>query len=81
MNLSSSGCGGDPLSVQDYVNTYCVSRSQKSGTQVPIGQIESFPLKVIMSTITRVASVSYLHFSTCNHMHLVLECLRNVVFD
>ena len=27
MNLSDSDCGGDPLSVQDYVNTYCLPRS------------------------------------------------------
>ena len=34
-----------------------------------------------MSTITRVVGVSSLHFATCNHMHLGVECLRNVVFD
>ena len=39
MNLSGFDHGGDPLSYQDYLNTYCVSGSQKLGTQVPIGQI------------------------------------------
>ena len=29
--------GGDPLSVQDYMNTYYVPVAQKMGTQVPIG--------------------------------------------
>ena len=31
MKLKGNGCSGDPLSVQDYVNTYCFL-----GTQVPI---------------------------------------------
>ena len=36
MNLEGSGRGGDPLSVQHYVNTYLFPGTQKSGTQVPI---------------------------------------------
>ena len=52
MSLIGSGRGGGALSVQYYVNTYCILGAQKLGTQVPIGKIASFPLKVIMNTIT-----------------------------
>ena len=37
MNLIGSSRGHDPLSVQDYVNTYFLPGSQNSGTQVLIG--------------------------------------------
>ena len=36
MNLEGTDRVYDPLSVQDYVNTYCFARTQKSGTQVLI---------------------------------------------
>ena len=52
MNPGGSSHDGDPLSVQDYVNTYYVLASQNLGTQVLIVQIARFPLKVIVSTIT-----------------------------
>ena len=51
------------------------------GTQVPIGNIRRFPQKVIVTNIKRVFGVSSLHLATHNHMHLGVECLRNMVFD
>ena len=81
MSLSSSNNVGDLVSAQDYVNTYCLPRSKKYGTWVPIGQIFIFLLKMIVITITQVESVSSLHLATRNHMHLGVEFLRNVVFD
>ena len=81
INLSGSDRGGDPLSVQDYVNAYHFHVSQKSRTQVPIGQIASFPLKVIVRTITQVASVLSVHLATRSHMHLGVDCVRNAVFE
>ena len=58
------------LSVHDYINTYCVPGTQKSGSQIPIAQITSFPLKVIVTTITRVSHIASLHLATHNYMHL-----------
>ena len=63
MKLGGIGCGGDPLSVQDYVNTYCFPGTHKSGTQIPIAQITSFPLKVLVTTVVRVAGSSTLHLA------------------
>ena len=73
--------GGGTLSHLDYVNTYCFPRSQKSSTQIPIVQTAGFLLKVIVRTITHVTDVLSLHLDTPNHMHLGVQCLRNIVFD
>ena len=51
------------------------------GSQITIGQITRFPLKFIITTITRVAGVATLHLNTQNYMHVGVECLRNVIFD
>ena len=52
--LEGTSRGGDPMSVQDYVNTYCTSRIQKKGSCISIVHITNFPLKVLVSTIVRV---------------------------
>ena len=63
MNRERISQGGDPLHVQDYIDTYCVPGTQKSRTQILISQITSFPLKVIMSTIVKVEGSSALHLA------------------
>ena len=42
INLNGTGRGGDPMSVQDYIDNYCPSGTLKNGTCVPISQITSF---------------------------------------
>ena len=44
VNLEGTVRVGDPMSVQDYVNTYCTSGSQNKGSCIPIVNITSFPL-------------------------------------
>ena len=44
VNLDGTGRGGDPLSVQDYVDTYCTPSTQKKGSGIPIIHITRFPL-------------------------------------
>ena len=44
MNLEGTGSGGDPMSVQDYVDTYCTPGTQKKGSCIPIVHITNFPL-------------------------------------
>ena len=72
---------GDPLGVQDYINTYCVSGTQKIGTQILISQITSFSLKVLVSTIVRVARSFALHLATQTHMRIAVEYLQGAMFD
>ena len=42
VNLKGTSRGSDPMSVQDYVNTYCIPRSQKKGSCIPIVHITNF---------------------------------------
>ena len=44
MNLEGTGTGGDPMSVKDYVDTYCTPGGQKKESCIPIVHITSFPL-------------------------------------
>ena len=55
VNLEGTSRGGDLLSVQDYINTYCTPGTQKRGTCIPIVHIRSLPLEVLVSTVVRVA--------------------------
>ena len=64
VNLEGTGRGGDPMSVQDYVDTYCMPGSQKKGSCIPIVHISNFPLQVLVSTIVRVVGSSSLHLTT-----------------
>ena len=81
MNLGDIGHGGDPISIQDYVNTYCVPGTKKLGTQISISHITSLALKVLVSTIVRVEGSFTLHLVAWNHMDIQVECLRCVMCD
>ena len=64
MNLEGIGRGGDPMRVQDYVDTYCMPESQKKGSCIPIVHITNFPPQLVVSTIVRVVGSSPLHLDT-----------------
>ena len=81
VNLKGTGKGGDPMSVQYYVVTYCMPGSQKKGSCIPIVHISNFPLKVVVSTIVQVARSSSLHLATWTQMRVVVEFLQGTVFD
>ena len=44
VNLEGTDRGSDLLSVQNYIDTYCVFCTKKIGTFIPIFHICSFPL-------------------------------------
>ena len=44
VNLEGTGRGGDLLSVQNYIYTYCAPDTQKRGSCIPIVHIHSLPL-------------------------------------
>ena len=75
INLEGTGRGGDLLSVQNYIDTYCAPGTQKRGTCIPIVHIRSFPLQVLVSIIVRVAGSSSLHLATQNQIRLAVEFL------
>ena len=81
INLKVTTRGDDPVSVQDYVNTYCMPGSQKRGSCVPIVHISNFLVQVLVSFIVRVLGYSSLHLATQNQMRIAVECLQGTVFD
>ena len=80
VNLEGTGRGDDPMSVQDYVDTYCALGSQKVGSCIPIVHITNLSLQVMVSTIVRVVGSSSLHLATWNQMRIVVECLQGIIF-
>ena len=66
VNLEGTGRGGEPLSVQNYINVYFAPSTQKRGSCIPIVHIRDLPLHLLTSTIVRVAGSSSLHLSTRN---------------
>ena len=64
VNLEGTSRGGDPLSVQNYIDVYCTPGTQKRGSCIPIAHIRDLSLQVLESTIVRVARSSSLHLAT-----------------
>ena len=44
VKLEGTDRGGDPLSVQNYIDIYCEPGTQKRGSCIPIVHIRNFPL-------------------------------------
>ena len=81
VNLEGTGRGGDPLSVQNYVDMFCIPGTQKKGRSVLIADIQDFTLQVLASTIVRLAGSSGLHMATRNQMRAVVDCFRGALYD
>ena len=81
VNLEGIGMGGDPMSVQDYVDTYYPKGTQKKGSCIPIVHITIFPLQVVVSTVVRIIGSSSLHLATLTQMRIAVECMQGLVFD
>ena len=80
MNLEGTGRGGNPLSVQNYIDIYYEPGMQKRGSCIPIFHIRNFPLQVLVSTIVRVVGSSSLHLATRNQMRLAVDCLHGALY-
>ena len=81
VNLEGTGRGGDPLSVQNYVDMFCTPGTLKKGSSVLIANIQDFTLQVLASTIVRLAGSIGLHMATRNQMRVAVECLRGALYD
>src|SRR5713101_3437888 len=76
VNLEGTGRGGDPLSVQNYIDVFCAPGTQKRGSYVPIAHIHDFTLQVLTSTIVSIAGSYSLHLATRNQMRLVVDYMH-----
>ena len=75
VNLEGIGRGGDPMSIQDYIDTYYPLGTQKKGTCIPIVHIKRFTLQVVVSTVVIVAGYYALHLATRTQMWIEVECM------
>ena len=64
VNLEGTGRGGDPLSVQNYVDVFCRPGTQKKGSSILIADIQDVTLQVLASTIVRILGSAGLHLAT-----------------
>jgi len=81
VNLEGTSRGGDPLSVQNYVDMFCTLGTQKRGSSVIIADIQDFTLQVLASTIVRLSGSSGLHMATRNQMRVAVDCFRGALYD
>ena len=81
MNLEGTSRGGDPLSVQNYIDEFCTPSTKKRGSCVPVVHIRYFTLQVLASTIVRISGSSSLHLATRNQMRLVVDCFHGALYD
>ena len=81
VNLEGTDRGGDPLSVQNYIDVYYTPGTQKRGSCIPIAHIHDLTLQVLTNTIVRIAGSSSLHLATRNQMRLVVDCTQGSLYD
>ena len=68
------------LTVEDYVQVYCVEDAQNVGTQIPIRDLKDLYMNILLFTIGRVAGSTSLHQASRTQMSIVVECLIHL-FD
>ena len=68
------------LTIEDYVQVYCVDNAQKVGTQIPIRYMKDLYMNILLFTIGRVAGSTSLHQASRTQMSIVVECLIHI-FD
>ena len=76
VDLHGKPLGG--LTVEDYVQIYCIENSKKVGTQIAIRDIRDLHIKILLFTIGRVAGSASLHQASRTHMSIAVECLIHV---
>jgi hypothetical protein len=79
VNFKTHGGGG--LTINEYIATYCEDGTEKVGMQIPIKNIQSLSLKVILYTMTHIVGSSSLHQASWSQMQYVVECMRPTIFD
>ena len=81
MNLEGTGRGGDPLSVQNYIDVFFTSGTEKRRICVPVVHISDFNLQVLASTIVIISGSSSLHLATRNQMRLAVDYFCGALYD
>jgi hypothetical protein len=81
VNLKGGGHGTSTLTIQEYVNTYYSTGTQKMSFQVPINNIEDLRLKIILLMLSRVSSSSIPHLYFHPQMYNGVYLFYPTIFD
>jgi hypothetical protein len=69
------------MTMEEYISTHYVARTDKVGSQLPIRAIKNLSLKIVILVLTKILGPISLHQASRPLMFYVLECLRPTVYD
>lgn len=78
--VHSTGKMRGSLTVEDYIHIYCHNHLEKIGSEIPIKQIRSLSLNILLFTIAKVNDSTTLHQASCVSMSLSVECVTIVFY-
>jgi hypothetical protein len=70
-----------PFNIEDYIRIYCEFDIEKVGSQVPIHNITSLTLRVILLLIVRITRSEFLHQGSRVHIHCGIQCQEAHIYD
>jgi hypothetical protein len=73
-NIKAWGVGGGMI-MEEYIATHCVAGIDKLGSQLPIKEIESLSLKIIVLVPTWISESASLYQASNPLMLYAVECL------
>jgi hypothetical protein len=79
VNLKSIGVGGG-RTMKEYITTYLIEDTKKVGIQLPIREIGTLSLKIVVLVLTQIFGSASLHQASRWLMFYVVECLRPMVY-
>jgi hypothetical protein len=79
VSLSRSRGGGEPMDY--YVAHHCVAGTKKHSGKVSIKDVQYFPLRTILYTITHMAGSAAPHMALQSHFQYAIECMEPRVFN
>ena len=80
VNLRALGLGVG-LTLEKYIEVYCLPNTKKVGSQISTNSIQNLGLKAILLVLSRIAGLASLHHASKPLMYYVVECMRPTIYD
>ena len=80
VNLKAMG-DGSSMKIEKYIDTYCIARTKKVGSQLPIQVINNLSLKIVVLVLTGITGSALLHQESRLLIFYSVECLRPTMYD
>lgn len=69
------------FTIDEYIDLYCTSSTEKIGTQIPFKDIIHLEIRSILATLQRIVGSSSSHQISRVHMYYAARCIETNVFD